>query len=107
MGFVIARVAREHGRSVQAVASDSYALTLWTYLQSEEAERLTSLTREHNRIQLADMIAVGFHEPKKLSRFDTAWRQRAIGITEVSRDDLAQRADDLWNQHERNKKLMH
>jgi hypothetical protein len=87
------------------VAREPYALTLWTYLQSEEAERLDSLTREREQIRGADMIATAFHDPKKLQRYDANWRSRVMGKPdELTQEELSARADDLWALHESRRK---
>jgi hypothetical protein len=88
------------------VASDSYALTLWTFLQSAEAERLDSLMREHESLMLADMIRVGFHEPNKLVRFEADWRRRAFTNVEhqESIEEMSRRADEMWIQHDKAKR---
>lgn len=98
---MIASVAGFNPVEVERVARGSYALTLWSFIQREEAERLTSLGRERDAMTLAAMIATGFHEPKKLSRFEQDWRTRAIGSQpeQESIEDMKRRADELWNQH--------
>lgn len=104
MGFVIASVAGFDPLEVDAVARAPYALTLWTYLQRTEDEHLRSLLRESETIRLADMIATGFHEPKKLSRFEQDWRKRALehapSKAPETRDDVEKWANELWIQHE-------
>jgi hypothetical protein len=102
VGFVITRVAREHGRSVRATARESYALTLWTFLQSEEVQRFSSLIRERENLMLADMVRVGFHMPNKFRLFESDWRQRVIGTpaTQETIEEMSRRADELWALHE-------
>lgn len=96
-------MAREHGRSIREVASDSYALTLWTYLQSDEADSLAEFVREYERIDGADMITRGFIRgtPPIAQRF-LELRQKATGpVMPETVAELSRRADDLWRQHER------
>jgi hypothetical protein len=61
--------------------------------------------RERDRLELATMMAVGFAEPKKLSRFDQDWKSRVMGKPdELTQEELAARADDLWALHESRRK---
>lgn len=47
------------------------------------------------------MIAVGFHEPKKLSRFEQAWKKKLMPpLTRESIADMSRRADEMWEHHE-------
>lgn len=45
---------------------DGYALTLWTWFQLQRREKMQALLREHERIDVAGMIAMAFHDPKQL-----------------------------------------
>lgn len=100
---MIASVARESGRSVESVAGDSYALTLYAHLQYSDIEYQRSLLREEEAIAHAEMIAVAFHEPKSLKSFRQNWRQRAYPIPNIEsvRERMSREADELWAQHER------
>jgi hypothetical protein len=88
------------------VASDSFALTLWTYQQSEEAEYMQSLVREFEHIRLADMIATAFHEPKKLKVRENDWRSRAFVSVSDDRtlEQMSRDADELYALHNRSRK---
>ena len=99
---MIASVARVSGRSVESVASDSYALTLYTHLHNEDIEYRDSLRREEESITHAEMIAVAFHEPKKLKGFRNSWRARAFPIPDIEsvRERLSREAYELWQSHE-------
>jgi hypothetical protein len=91
------------------VASDSFALTLWTYHQSEEAEYMQSLIREHEDLRMADMIATAFHEPKKLKLREADWRSRAFvseSIDEKSIETMMQEADEIRALHESSRKRL-
>jgi hypothetical protein len=94
---------------VRAVAADSWALTLWTFYQSEEADYMRGLVREHEQLRMADMIATAYHEPKKLREREADWRRRAT-VQEPADgsliEELSKQADDLWAQHERGRKRM-
>lgn len=98
---MIARVARESGQTLREVARESYALTLWTFLQSEESRRLESLVIERRQIDAAYLAAAAFHDPKKISVFENQWRADVTrpADTDSTREELSQRADELWAQH--------
>lgn len=96
-------MAREHGRSIASVASDSYALTLWTYLQSAEAAHFASLVREYERIDGADMITRGFIKgtAPMNDRFRKLVAKTSAPVRIETREEMSRRADDLWERHER------
>lgn len=98
---MIARVARESGRSIRDVARESYALTLWAFLQSEESRRLDSLVADRRDINAAYMSAVAFHKPEKLSLFENQWRADVTRPKDLpaTREELSRRADEIWEQH--------
>lgn len=98
---MIAQVARLEGRSVRETASQSYALTLWTFLQEEERRRLESLIIERRQIDGAYMMAAAFHDPKKISVFENQWRAEITRPSDIetAREELSRHADDLWEQH--------
>ena len=103
---MIASVARVSGRSLESVAADSYALTLYSHLQNQDIEYIESLKREQESLQLAESIAVAFHEPKKLDLIRSALRARISPPRPVvkSIEQMAQEADDLWALHHRSNK---
>ena len=60
-----------------------------------------TLARELEQIKGADMVAVAFHEPRKLSRFEELWRARASASPrkEKTLEQLNRDADELWALH--------
>lgn len=95
-------MAREHGRSIESVASDSYALTLWTYLQSEEAEHFASLVREFERIDAADMLTRGFIKGTQpvSERMRSLVAKATVHVPlPKTREQLSEEADELWARH--------
>lgn len=84
------------------MASESYALTLWTFLQSEEAEHFRTLTREYERLDEAHLIAMGF---SSLGNKPIAQRMRQLiaktraPVAQKTREELSTEADDLWARH--------
>lgn len=87
------RVARDTGRSIASVAGDSYALTLfaWGHLIADDAR--DRLLRQGESLGLANDIAIGFHEPKKLKDRHLEY-QDALGMRE-SAEDAVSRGIDL------------
>lgn len=97
---MIASVAGFNPSEIRRVGRESYALTLWAFLHKQDAQRLESLTSEHDRISLAEMVAVGYHDPKKLRNFDLIWRNKAIGSAVTrTREEMERDADSLFQQH--------
>lgn len=88
---------------VEAIARLPYALTLWTFLQREEAEYFRSLTREFDRIDEADMIARGFIKGTQpiAQRMQNLLSRVSVPVSKQSREELARQADELWAQHGR------
>lgn len=105
---MIASVARDSGRAVKDVGADSYALTLWAFLHGKDAQHLDSLIREAERIDLADNIAVAFHDPQSLAKVKTRFRSKlTVSVGPATREELSEEADELWQLHERGKRLLH
>lgn len=98
---MIAQVARLAGSSVTQTASESYALTLWAFIQSQERERLDSIVNQRREIDQAYMMAAAFHDPKKLSLFENQWRADVTRPADLpaTREELSRRADEIWEQH--------
>jgi hypothetical protein len=63
---VIVGVARELGRSVQTVARESFAVTLWTWYWLDDLTRETRMRDRFDRLDTASLSALAFHEPAKL-----------------------------------------
>lgn len=87
---MIVEVARGTGRSLREVADDSYAVTLYTFLQMQERSRIDRLLTEGNRIDQASLVAFAFHEPKKLAEVADRFRTRIR--SKPSREDAMKRA---------------
>ena len=52
---------------VSAVLRQPWALTLWTFLQLQERDRVRSMVRRIERADDAMMAAWAFHEPEKVA----------------------------------------
>lgn len=65
------------GRSIAAVAADSYALTLWTFAHLRQIDRHQEVERLGERVDLASMIAIGFHKPEGLERQEMRYLKAA------------------------------
>jgi hypothetical protein len=79
------------GQSVRTVALESWALTLWTYVQVQEIETIARVHAEGDRIQLASLFAAAVHEPKQLEQRDQEWRQRAQLVLVPTKDEAMER----------------
>lgn len=65
---MIVSVAAAESRSVRAVAAESYALTLWTFLQLRDRDRLRRASARFDRLDAADLLALAFHDPKLIAQ---------------------------------------
>lgn len=63
-------VAARSGRSVAAVLEEPYALTLWAFVQMQDAERIAGEIRRRERLEMAHFDAYAFHAPKELGRIE-------------------------------------
>ena len=61
------RVARELHRDVSSVAGDPYVLTLWTFFHLDQHERVDSIKERGRALNLGSLMAIAFHEPKRLN----------------------------------------
>lgn len=75
------------------MALESYAVSLYTFLQNEDARRLERLMDEGARLDLAGLVAIAFHEPKKLSDAHDSLKRKLSLVP--SRDDALKRAVKL------------
>lgn len=84
-------VARATGQSVRAVARESYALTLWTYLQVAELDEIARVHREGERIDLAGLVGMAMLDGKQLEQRAQIWRAAAHVQFEVPVQDALAR----------------
>lgn len=84
------------------MGADSYALTLWAFLHSQDAQHLASLVAEKEQIELAEKVALGFHDPKKIAGLWVTWKAK-IGGLETSAD-VMRRSLELLERSERQRK---
>jgi hypothetical protein len=70
-------VARATGQSVRQIAGESWALTVWTFLQVSELEEIERIYGEGNRIDLAGLVGLALMQPSELHARDHKWRQKA------------------------------
>jgi hypothetical protein len=63
---VAVQVAAATGRSAAVVGREALALNLWTWFELHTMEEEARVQRLGERVDLAGMVAMGFHEPKKL-----------------------------------------
>lgn len=58
------------------VARESYALTVWVHWHLKQQEKLRRIERGYDRIDLAGLMAIGYHNPAKLSGMLDEYRNR-------------------------------
>jgi len=91
------------GHDMQRVWRQPYAVTLWTWHQLQSRNRVITLTREHERIDAAGLVAMAFHDPKQLAQ-----AERRLIDKVVSSNETASSRDAWKNQAlERLKRLQH
>jgi hypothetical protein len=54
-------------RDVVDVAGDPYVRTLWTFFHLEQHERVDDIKLRGRALQLGGLMAIAFHEPKRLN----------------------------------------
>lgn len=75
--YILIHVAHSFGRTIEEVMEDSWVLTLWTYGELQEYDRIERLKRESIRMELTYMIARAFHQPESLQEIKDEWLNRA------------------------------
>ena len=100
MARVIVQTARETGQTVRQVASESFALTLWTWGMTQMMTRDEAVERMGERTDLAGLVAVAFHEPAKLQQAEYRYLQ-AAGRLQATLQQARARGQALVNQIER------
>lgn len=102
MGLAIAKVATAQGRSVQLVAAEPFALTLWTCLQLQQVQHVEAVEAEQNRYDLAGLIAHALNDPEKLATMHAAFLATitAASLT-ASRESALERARRLVADHQK------
>lgn len=95
---MISSVARDSGRSVQAVGADSYALTLWAFLHGKDAQHLDGLTAEYERLELAEAVTRGFvGGTTEIEKLRKVWRQKLGGTNaQKSNEDVIRIAREMF-----------
>jgi len=94
VGFIIVQVAKGTGTSFKIQAREDYAVTLYTFLQLEQAKKLDSLLEEGGRIEQASLMAIAFHEPKKLKGASEALRRKIMNVPD--RATAIRLAAEIW-----------
>lgn len=67
-------------------------------MHGEDSKHLAALVAEKEAIELAELVALGFHEPKKFSGEWMKWRAKIGGLE--SSDAIRERAMELMARHE-------
>lgn len=70
-----------------------YYRTLWTYLQLQEVERIDALKKRGNELHVAGLLAIAFHEPKKLGDEYHRWMDE-LGMLPTA-EEAIDRAQDV------------
>lgn len=83
------------GQSVRAQAAESWALTMWTFIHLQEIAEFERVGAEGDRIDMASLNSIAFHEPKRLKEVDTAWRQRAKLLHTITNAEALQRGIEM------------
>jgi hypothetical protein len=83
---VLTQVAVRGGGQLRDVAEEAYAVTLWTFLELEDAARITRFVTRSERLDLAGLMAMATHAPKELSRVHRELLREARGDRDAIRD---------------------
>jgi hypothetical protein len=88
---VLVEVAASTGRPMADVANESFALTLWTWGELREIAREREVERLGERVDVAGMVAMAFHEPWRLQGEEHRY-YRAAGVLGEMLDGAKERA---------------
>jgi hypothetical protein len=87
-------VAKQTGTSFKIQAREDYAITLYTFLQLEEGNKIDRLLAEAERIDLAGLFRIAFHEPNKLKGASDALRRKIMNVPD--RATTLKLAAEVW-----------
>jgi hypothetical protein len=91
------------GRNMLHIWKEPYAVTLWTWCQIQQRNRVHSLTREHERIDVAGLVAMAFHDPKQLATAERRFMNKVASASDTPASRSAWKDKAL----ERLKRLQH
>lgn len=79
LSYMVMRVASSSGRAWATVLKESHALTVWTYHQLQEHERMEETLTWWDQDRLATLESYAMHDPKKMPVHDVAreWGDRS------------------------------
>ena len=90
-------VARETGQPFRAVAEESYAVTLYQFMQLQDMQRIERVQELGKRLDVAALSAVAFHEPAKLKDAEREYRDQAgLNLTRDEALATAARTEDAF-----------
>ncbi len=87
---MITRVAEAGGRAFAAVALESYALTLYTYLHLRDADRIQRTLARHDRFDLAGLMNRAMWDGAALEEEQQRFLG-GIGAAPTVEDEIARR----------------
>jgi hypothetical protein len=82
------RVAVATSRDVASVAHDPYVRTLWTHEHLSQRDYFDGLRKRGDQINQASLLALGFHEPKKLGD-ESRKLMASAGLVKIASPDEA------------------
>jgi hypothetical protein len=74
---VLVETATRTGRSLAAVAADPFALTLYTWGELQEMDSEARVSALGERIDLASLVAMSFHDPAQLQKAEMRYYRQA------------------------------
>lgn len=101
MFAVASEVAERQGPSLPFWLAQPWAFTLYTYHVLQQRDHARRWMERTYRLETAELIAIGFHEPPKLQRERDAVRAAASKQPEI--DEARARGRALFAELERSK----
>jgi hypothetical protein len=89
---VLVETAREGGQSIEGIARQSFALTLWMWAELRLMHREAYIERMGERTDLAGQVAIAFHQPQDLQKMEMRYMKAAGQLSKMfdaSKDRLA------------------
>lgn len=80
---VIVETAEATGQPVRVVATESFALTLWTWGEVRLLVREDAITRMGERTDLAGQVAIAFHQPQDLQKMEMRYLKAAGQLSQM------------------------
>ena len=69
-------IAKTFGRPVKEILEQPFAITLWTWMELQETQRIERLIQEGHELNNASITSIAVNDPKQLREIEYDWKKR-------------------------------